>query len=152
MIRPEHGTYLLVLQSTTAASLQIGNWGKLSLRPGFYLYVGSALGPGGVRARVLRHLRTRIPKHWHIDHLLSALSLIEVWTCYSPKRLEHFWARSLFQGQGISQIPGFGSSDCSCPTHLFYTKKKPDCSSTCAAMPCAVHSISCLDLSRLESG
>jgi len=42
---------------------------KLDLLPGYYIYIGSAFGPGGVRARMLRHLRADKPKHWHIDYL-----------------------------------------------------------------------------------
>ena len=51
------GTYALVLRSDVSAATEIGRWGRLTIRPGYYVYVGSALGPGGVRARVSRHCR-----------------------------------------------------------------------------------------------
>lgn len=137
---------MLVLRCKEQAWLKIGNWGQLSLQPGFYLYVGSALGPGGLRARVLRHFRTKIPRHWHIDYLLSALELNQVWICCSPKRLEHDWALALAAQEGISQVPGFGCSDCSCGTHLFYSPRQPDSRPASAAMPCSVRCITALEL------
>lgn len=42
------GTNSVVLYSTAARTIRIGRLGKLQLRPGFYSYVGSALGPGGM--------------------------------------------------------------------------------------------------------
>ena len=45
-VEPRPGTYALVLQVTARESLQIGRLGKLELRRGFYVYVGSASGPG----------------------------------------------------------------------------------------------------------
>lgn len=68
-MRAECGTYLLVLRSHGEATVQVGRWGPLAVRPGVYLYVGSAFGPGGVRARVGRHLRMRKKPHWHLDYL-----------------------------------------------------------------------------------
>ncbi len=37
--------------------------------PGWYFYVGSARGSGGIRARVRRHFRHKKTAHWHIDRL-----------------------------------------------------------------------------------
>lgn len=39
------------------------------LRPGPYLYCGSARGPGGLRARLRRHMRRGKAIRWHIDRL-----------------------------------------------------------------------------------
>jgi Uri superfamily endonuclease len=63
---PFKGTYALVLRSDTSVSAEIGRWGRLAICRGYYLQVGSALGPGGVRARVSRHCRGAKSKHWHI--------------------------------------------------------------------------------------
>ena len=51
------GTYALLLSSATDAVIPVGRLGDLRLQPGFYVYVGSALGPGGVRARLAHHMR-----------------------------------------------------------------------------------------------
>jgi len=48
-IQPSPGTYALLLSSATDSSIRVGRLGDLRLRPRYYVYVGSALGPGGVR-------------------------------------------------------------------------------------------------------
>ncbi len=51
------------------AFVRIGRRGELRLQPGFYIYLGSALGPGGVRARLALHFRPCTRPHWHLDYL-----------------------------------------------------------------------------------
>jgi hypothetical protein len=46
MIKPRAGTYALVLVSQRIMHVRIGRTGKLQTQPGFYVYVGSARGPG----------------------------------------------------------------------------------------------------------
>ena len=46
------GSYALLLQADRRRTVRIGWLGQLTVEPGCYVYVGSALGPGGVRARV----------------------------------------------------------------------------------------------------
>jgi Uri superfamily endonuclease len=41
------GTYILVLRSQIGARAKIGRLGYLAVEPGYYLYTGSAFGPGG---------------------------------------------------------------------------------------------------------
>ncbi len=55
MIKPRAGTYVLVLVSQRIMHVRIGRTGKLETQPGFYVYVGSAHGPGEVCARVAHH-------------------------------------------------------------------------------------------------
>ena len=45
------------------------------LAPGCYVYAGSARGPGGIRARVRRHLRPDKTPHWHIDQVTAYAKL-----------------------------------------------------------------------------
>ena len=119
------GTYALLLQSNTNTAAQIGRWGELDICQGYYVYVGSAFGPGGVLARVSRHCRDTKSKHWHIDYLRDFTSLTSVWYSHSPTRLEHTWARAMAKMRQMTPIQGFGCSDCRCETHLFFTTKKP---------------------------
>lgn len=114
------GTYALILQSAGNERVPIGRLGRLDLPPGAYAYVGSALGPGGLQARIARHLDPSRPIHWHIDYLKRATRVVEVWYVVDPVRREHAWARA-FGGRSNASIPtpGFGSSDCHCPAHLF---------------------------------
>jgi Uri superfamily endonuclease len=68
-LREGAGTYALILRSHSKATTQVGRWGRINLETGYYIYIGSAFGPGGVRARVSRHFRKEKRKHWHIDYL-----------------------------------------------------------------------------------
>ncbi len=120
------GTYALVLVSAAARTIQVGKLGELAVEPGFYVYVGSAAGPGGLRARVARHLRDSKRIHWHIDYLRSVAAVEEVWFTTQAGGTEHRWANALGSMPGASvPLPGFGSSDCRCVSHLFYFSSRP---------------------------
>ena len=115
------GTYVLILHLSGEASIGIGRLGTFGLPVGYYLYVGSARGPGGLRARLRRHLRREKPQHWHIDYLLPVSNVVEVWSIVSPRRLECLWAQVLVKMPGASTpVLRFGSSDCRCPAHLIH--------------------------------
>ena len=120
------GTYLQVLRAMHPVRLQVGSLGEMAVQPGFYLYVGSAFGPGGLRARVGRHFGGQGKPHWHIDHLRRVAQPIEAW-CIPGQRCEHVWAQSL-AAAAACRIPlaRFGASDCRCPAHLFYMTEQPD--------------------------
>jgi Uri superfamily endonuclease len=120
------GTYALVMRCTTPRSITVGRLGELALRPGYYIYVGSALGPGGLAGRLHRHLSPSHVLHWHVDYLGQAMSVDEVWYIADPIRREHEWA-SILQGTPGMSVPmaRFGASDCSCPAHLFYSAESP---------------------------
>ena len=120
------GTYALILYSGSRADAQIGRWGRLRIEPGYYIYVGSALGPGGVRARLSRHFRDTKTRHWHIDYLRELASPVCAWCRYLPRRLEHEWARAVAGMAGTAAVKGFGCSDCRCDAHLFTMAAKPD--------------------------
>jgi Uri superfamily endonuclease len=113
------GTYALILLATSSRKIEVGRIGTLNIEPGYYVYVGSALGPGGVRARISRHARKAKTFRWHIDYLRATAQLIEVWCTYHVGRRECQWS------QAVADIPwstiplaGFGSSDCQCVSHL----------------------------------
>ncbi len=120
-----HGTYLLLLECNNEAELSIGKLGKMNTEPGYYLYVGSAFGPGGIQARINHHVQIAVRPHWHIDYLRTDAGLVDAWCVYGS-RYEHEWAHSLMQSEAATvPLKGFGSSDCDCTTHLFYFKHKP---------------------------
>ncbi|MEN8184903.1 MAG: GIY-YIG nuclease family protein [Myxococcota bacterium] len=114
------GTYVLILQVSSSRRARIGALGSIDLAPGFYAYVGSARGPGGLAARVAHHRRRSASPHWHIDYLRRHASLREVWLTASRSHLEHCWAQALASASH-TRIPleRFGASDCSCASHLF---------------------------------
>jgi Uri superfamily endonuclease len=119
------GTYLLVLQAINPIRLQVGSLGEMEVRPGYYLYVGSAFGPGGLRARVSRHFGGQGKPHWHIDHLRQVAQPVEAW-CAPGMRREHAWAQALAGAACRMPLARFGASDCRCPAHLFYLPQQPD--------------------------
>lgn len=137
------GTYALVLRSEVRASAEVGRWGRLDIRPGYYIYVGSAFGPGGLLARVSRHCRDRKNKHWHIDYLREFTNLLSVWYSYSPVRLEHRWAEALAGMKETEPVKGFGCSDCNCESHLFFVAREPTLARFAKAVRGSVKSWSC---------
>lgn len=125
-MKSEPGTYVLLLYCRIRAEAEIGRLGNLVIKPGYYIYVGSAFGPGGLLARVRRHYSNTKSKHWHIDYLLDFVKPVNVWYSYEPVKLEHEWARILSGMKHMISVKGFGCSDCSCNSHLFRSKVKPD--------------------------
>ncbi|MEK7755214.1 MAG: GIY-YIG nuclease family protein [Acidobacteriota bacterium] len=81
-MKADPGAYALMLRCRKEARVRVGGLGWMHLRRGFYVYLGSALGPGGVRARVARHLRPPARPHWHIDYLRANAAVEGVWCCY----------------------------------------------------------------------
>lgn len=125
------GTYALLFELAQPVEIQAGRLGAIHLPAGFAVYVGSAFGPGGLRARIQRHLRPEKRPHWHIDHL-TVLHPPDDWLIdLSGERLECIWAQHLAGLPGAAIIrPGFGSSDCRfrCPAHLLWFRPdhRPD--------------------------
>lgn len=121
---PDAGTYILLIAVDRALALDVGRLGAVAFPPGYYLYVGSALG--NLQARLARHLRREKRVHWHIDVLLGQARIVEIWYRPGRERLECAWARALAGAPGLTPWGRrFGSSDCRCPTHLFYAEGRP---------------------------
>ena len=121
----DKGIYCLVFQ-TPGCTTRVGALGALTFRARWYIYIGSALGSGGL-LRLGRHislaqLRDKQPK-WHVDYLLTSPSFSLVYAVYAvtADRLECRLARELNEGG----IPKFGCSDCSCTSHLLYRQGDP---------------------------
>lgn len=115
----DKGVYALVLEGPRC-TVRIGALGLREFAAGRHIYVGSARGSGGL-ARVERHLRLarlrdRHPR-WHIDYLLldPRFSPVAVVTAATDRDCECDLARAI----GGACVPGFGCSDCACPSHLF---------------------------------
>lgn len=123
------GTYALVLEpgpQSVGQHIRVGALGKLPIEGGTYVYVGSARGPGGLAARVARHLRATGRPHWHIDYLRRHTHLTEIWLAVEDVNHEHEWSRLLAHCPGLAiPLPRFGASDCRCPSHLFHCARQP---------------------------
>ncbi|MBN1681502.1 MAG: GIY-YIG nuclease family protein [Anaerolineae bacterium] len=119
-IPDQAGTYVLLIRIIDRLETHVGRLGVVQFAPGLYVYVGSAHGPGGLRARIGRHNRKDKTVHWHIDAVTAAAPVIEVWWYASPQRLECRWAKTFASNPAVTApVPGFGASDCACQTHLF---------------------------------
>ena len=68
-IPPDRGAYTLLigLEAPLLPARPLGNSDLLA--PGWYVYAGSARGPGGLAARLKRHFRKQKSLQWHVDHL-----------------------------------------------------------------------------------
>ena len=118
------GTYALVLRCARHCRLTVGVLGTFQVVPGFYIYIGSAFAPGGLRSRLLHHLLKRASPHWHIDYLRLVTEPTEAWITLDPMKREHEWASALTKFPRVSvPMPRFGASDCRCLSHLFCSEE-----------------------------
>ncbi len=123
------GSYILLIRLSEAETISPGSLAEVHFPGGYYAYVGSALS--GLESRLNRHLRRDKKRHWHIDYLLPKASITDIIIGETGDRrpetgdrVECAIARAL--GSQFDAIPGFGSSDCRCPSHLFFApKQKP---------------------------
>jgi Uri superfamily endonuclease len=121
------GTYALILRLPRPASIRVGRLGQFQFPAGWYAYAGSAHGPGGLAARVSRHLRSSKSLHWHVDYLRTSARPVEIWYAVGTQKRECAWAQAMSELPGASiPVPRFGASDCRCPAHLFHFVAPPD--------------------------
>ncbi len=108
------GAYALWLRLPAPVEVRAGKR-KGVLPAGDYLYCGSAKGPGGLRARVARHMRKNKRAHWHVDQLTSVAKALGA---FVEEGGDECALNAALDGMPIP-LPGFGSSDCRrCPAHL----------------------------------
>jgi len=110
------GCYLVLVRLATGKDILIGKLGYIHFPKAFYAYVGSAMN--GFRARLAHHLKEAKKPHWHIDYLLNEADFWEIILYPSKQREECVLAQAL--AKGFQSIPGFGSSDCKCNSHLYF--------------------------------
>lgn len=116
-LRGRPGAYLLVIRLDRRLDLQLSGR-PCSLGAGTYVYCGNARGPGGLGARLARHLRAEKKPHWHVDRLTVAGRVVAAYA--QPDGSECALVEALCRLPGIRiPLPGFGSSDCRrCRAHL----------------------------------
>ena len=113
----ETGGYVLLLRLKERSDIRIGRLGTIQFNSGYYAYVGSAMR--GLKQRITRHLRKDKKLHWHIDYLLEKANVVKVIVCQSDNSIECDVAGEI--GSMYNVINGFGSSDCTCSGHLYYS-------------------------------
>ncbi|MEA4906589.1 MAG: GIY-YIG nuclease family protein [Anaerolineaceae bacterium] len=117
------GSYAVWLHLDTARRLVVGRLGGVDFLPGEYVYLGSAHGPGGLRARLERHQAGSPRRRWHVDYLRAWAIPRGGLYAAGDENLECAWTQALLRSPRASvAVPGFGASDCShgCPAHLVY--------------------------------
>ncbi len=117
----EKGTYALLFHLDTEREIEVGSKGGIRLAPGYYVYVGSAHGPGGLAARLRRHFRREKRPHWHVDYLTRCVTPLRVVYSTREERMECAWVTQLLRTPGATvPMRGFGNGDCrnGCPAHL----------------------------------
>lgn len=117
-------SYLLICRLDAPLSITVGRLGTFDFKAGTYAYCGSAFGPGGLKSRAGRHAKKKKKHHWHIDYLSARATLIEIFYSTQDKKLECDWAKKLMAGDTEIPACGFGSSDCTCSSHLFYLHRR----------------------------
>lgn len=126
MLPDRPGTYVFVARLPRSEPICVGRLGQFEFPSGWYAYVGSARGPGGLAARAGRHMRRPKPLRWHIDYLRARCLPEEVWYTTDARRLECTWAAALSRFPGASTpVNRFGASDCSCVAHLIHFPTRP---------------------------
>jgi len=110
------GSYILLIKLSEGQTIKIGGLKTIHFPGGYYAYVGSAMG--GFKSRLRHHLNDNKRLHWHIDYLLQKASISSIILGETNDRAECAVAQAL--SRQFDSIPGFGSSDCKCQSHLFF--------------------------------
>ena len=119
------GIYCLTIKLVKRCNIQVGCLGNFGFPGGFYVYVGSA--QNNLEDRIERHLRRDKKMHWHIDYLLHYGQVICVHTYAGEKHTECVLSQKIGNLKNtMILVSGFGSSDCSCASHLYFFQDNPD--------------------------
>ena len=112
------GSYVIAIELKEEFVGCVGSLGEICLKPGRYLYFGNARGPGGIRARIKRHLGVDKKTHWHIDRITLAGQVVEFLVV--PDGCEcSLREKAMALTKLAVPVLGFGSSDCRlCPAHF----------------------------------
>lgn len=140
------GLYLIFMELEGDREIQVGKLGRFAFPSGYYSYTGSAMR--GMEARLARHRRGAKRLFWHIDYLLQWARIVDICTFPFAERPEEQptplspWIEcqlnQIVLGHPSARVlvPGFGSSDCHCPSHLMYYTCRPyPCPPCCTLFP-----------------
>ncbi|MEW4490889.1 GIY-YIG nuclease family protein [Thalassoglobus sp. JC818] len=127
------GVYVLVFYLSRKTAITFDRKGaQHKFLPGWYLYVGSACGPGGLDRRLTRPKRQRNDgkrMHWNVDYFRERALLCEIWySANADSNVEHQWAKALMElPSATAPVAKFGASDCraKCPSHFFHAPDRP---------------------------
>ncbi len=117
------GVYVLLISVEDRVQIDVGALGRINLDAGIYAYVGSALGlhSSSIEGRLSRHYSDNKKIHWHIDYILRdpKIKLKEAIFSESRNAQECNLVKQICNHEfAFVEIKDFGSSDCSCVSHL----------------------------------
>jgi Uri superfamily endonuclease len=117
------GVYVLLISVENKVQMEVGALGLINLGPGMYAYVGSALGShsSSIEGRLSRHYSDRKKMHWHIDYILKDPKIKLKTAIFSESRNAqecNLVKRICNYKFAFVGTKDFGSSDCSCVSHL----------------------------------
>ena len=75
------GAYAMAIEVADAVAVTLSGRPPITLPAGRHLYCGSAKGPGGLKARLSRHMRRGKSSRWHVDQLTNQGSRLK---CMPP--------------------------------------------------------------------
>ena len=123
------GSYILLIKLPVTKTISIGSRKSINFPRGYYAYVGSAMG--GFKPRLSHYLKGNKKPQWHIDYILEKASITGIILCETEQRIECTIGQAL--SCQFNAIPGFGSSDCQCHSHLFFATDERQMKSTIMA-------------------
>ncbi len=104
--------------------IRVSRIGVFDFPAGFYAYIGSA--QNNLESRIKRHMRSEKRFYWHIDYLLKYGQVIHVYKFAGKKDKECVLSHKISNLNNASiNVKGFGSSDCSCASHLYFFQDVP---------------------------
>lgn len=117
------GAYLLLMENKTLQEITVGNLGKVSFQPGYYVYAGS--GMANLDKRVKHHQLKKKSFHYHIDYITPGFMRIKkTFLVRTTERIESELAVKI--GKVCDEmVDGFGCSDTKEKSHLFYFQNNP---------------------------
>jgi len=118
----DRGSYLLIVKLAKKTAIKTGRLPESVFPAGYYVYVGSAMS--GLSSRLARHRRQDKKRHWHVDYLTAEGDHILPIPIRSSERQECDIAKALSSIMQSGKRE-FGSSDCECPAHLFFSPTNP---------------------------
>jgi sugar fermentation stimulation protein A len=116
----DKGSYLVIYKNNKKTKIDVGKLGKIVFEKGYYIYSGSA--KISISARTKRHKTNQQNKRWHIDYIHPPFELVKIIRFPS---LDVECMLSNFLSKYFSCVKGFGSSDCNCASHFFYSESNP---------------------------
>ena len=112
-------SYILILISKKDLSIKIGSLEEINFKKGYYIYVGS--GKRNIKNRVIRHLKRYKKIKWHIDYLTTNKNF-KIKYIFLFDEISECEISKKFYLNNFSYIYKFGSSDCHCKSHLYYSE------------------------------